>query len=444
MRKPLKVLAVGGLAVAMVAIGGLGLLQTIHEDPPPPPVPGVAATLQASPVIGPASLSQIIEQLQARLRSVPDDWRSSANLGLAYVQQARVSADPSFYPKAQDALEASLQIHPGGNFEAMTGMAALAAARHDFSGSLDWGERAQAVNPQNANISAVIGDALVELGRYEEGFDAFQQAVDLRPDLTTYARASYAWELQGNLDAATQIMDLASKAAGSPSDSAWTSYQLGELAWIEGDLERAETMYGRASQLDRSFVPSQAGLAKVAAARGRTDQAIALYQDVVARYPVPEYVVALGDLLASAGREAEAGEQYALVDVEAALFRANGVNVDLEIALFDADHGRPEAALAAAQAEWGRRHSIQVADALAWALHASGRDAEALDLADQALRLGTKNPLFLFHRGVIQHALGRDGEARRDLASALDLNPHFSLLWAGEAESLLAGMGGAP
>jgi len=125
-------------------------------------------------------------------------------------------------------------------------------------------------------------------------------------------------------------------------------------------------------------------------------------------------------------RPAEAARRYALVHAEERLLRAGGVNVDLEIALFDADHGVELAnGLAAARKEWTRRRSIQVADALAWELYANGRDREALRYANRALRLGTRNALFVFHRGMIERALGRLRAARRDLSVALEINPHF-------------------
>ncbi len=44
----------------------------------------------------------------ARLEAAPDDWQASAALGIAYVQQARVTSDPSTYPLAQAALRRSL------------------------------------------------------------------------------------------------------------------------------------------------------------------------------------------------------------------------------------------------------------------------------------------------------------------------------------------------
>jgi hypothetical protein len=50
---------------------------------------------------------------------------------------------------------------------------------------------------------------------------------------------------------------------------------------------------------------------------------------------------------------------------------------------------------------------VFVADALAWHLHANGRHEEALGFAHQALRLGTANASFHFHRSQIELALGQ-------------------------------------
>jgi tetratricopeptide (TPR) repeat protein len=195
--------------------------------------------------------------------------------------------------------------------------------------------------------------------------------------------------------------------------------------------------------MDSSFIPPHAGLARTEAARGHTGKAIQQYRWVVARYPLPEYVIALGDLYAVGGQEDLAAQQYGLVRVEERLFRANGVNVDLEIALFDADHRVDLAVgLAAARAEWARRQSINVADALAWELYAAGNYSEALTYSNRALRLGTRNALFFFHRGMIERALDRTGPARRDLRRAMAINPHFSILWSNTAARVLASTGG--
>jgi tetratricopeptide (TPR) repeat protein len=434
---------VGGalaLAVALFIGGGLGLFRSDGSAASAPPPAPKAETLLA-PAVG-ATLDQTIANLQIRLRELPTDWGSFASLGLAYVQQARVTADPSYYPKAQGVLQHSLAMHPQGNFAAMVGMAALAAARHDFGDALVWGQKAKAVNAYNANVYAVIGDAQVELGRYDEAFATFQKMVNTLPGVSSYARVSYARELMGDVPGAIRAMKAARTIAGTPADSAWASYQLGELFFNQGDVRRARAAYLRGTIVDPQYVPPFAGLAKVAWAQGHIHAAIAGYTDVVARYPLPEYVIALGDLSTVAGQPAQAARQYALVHVEERLFRANGVNMDLELALFGADHGDPAGSLIAARQEWGRRHSVLVADAYAWALYANGRYARAASYERTAMALGYRSALFAFHAGMIQLKLGDRDKARAFLGRALAINPHFSILWAPVAKATFAKLGG--
>jgi tetratricopeptide (TPR) repeat protein len=388
-------------------------------------------------------LAHTIAGLQQRLNQVPDDWRAFASLGLAYVQQARVTADPSYYPKAQGVLRRSLELQPQDNEEALVGMAALAAARHDFAAALRFGLRARKVNRYDANVYGVIGDAQVELGRYDDAFATFQTMVDTKPGLSSYARVSYARELQGDVSGAIVSMEAARQVAGTGADVAWSSYQLGELYFNSGRIARAEREYRRGVQADPDYVPNEVGIAKAAWARGDLTAAVEGYADAVRRFPSPEYVAALGDLYTSTGDREMARRQYELVRAEADLFAANGVNTDLEVALFDADHGDPRAALHAARAEWRRRTSVQVADALGWALHVNGRDHEAAPYARRALALGTRNALFMYHAGMIQLGLGHNGRAGALLRTALDVNPSFSIMHAPIARRAVASLRGA-
>ncbi|MGZ5299907.1 MAG: tetratricopeptide repeat protein [Actinomycetota bacterium] len=440
-----RVARIGGAAVLAVALlvgGGIGPFRSSDDGAKAQtPAAATASTLLAPAITG--SLDQIIENLQSRLRVLPTDWQAFASLGLAYVQQARVTADPSYYPKAQGVLRRSLSLERQDNFAAMVGMAALAGARHDFAGALRWGERAKAIDPYNGNVYGVIGDAQVELGRYRDAFATFQQMVDTRPDVASYARVSYARELMGDVPGAIRAMKAARDIAGTPADSAWASYQLGELSFNRGNLEQARVAYARGIRTDPDYVPTFAGLAKVAWARGHLQEAIAGYTEVVSRYPAPEYVIALGDLYAAAGRADQAERQYSLVHAEEQLFRSNGVNIDLELALFDAAHGDPAGALAAARDEWAKRQSVHVADAYAWALFAGGRYAEASVYARKAMALGYRNALFAFHAGMIQLRLGNEAAARRLLAEAVGINPHFSIQYSPVARATLAKLGGA-
>jgi Flp pilus assembly protein TadD len=114
------------------------------------------------------------------------------------------------------------------------------------------------------------------------------------------------------------------------------------------------------------------------------------------------------------------------------------VRTDLETAIFDLDHGRdfPDA-LARARRAYVERKSIEGDDVLAWALYRNGRCAEAKRHSARALRLGTRDALKLFHRGMIERCLGRDDVGRSYLRRALETNPHFSLLYVPVAERAL-------
>lgn len=440
-RRGARVAAVVAIAAVLFLAAGIGLFRGSGDSEQPASSvvdPGVLA----GPVVGSRSLSSLIAQLQERVRSEPGDWRSLASLGAAYVQQARITADPSYYPKAQGVLDESLRIHESGNFEALVGRGSLAAARHDFTEALRDGTRAARINPYNGDVYGVIGDAQVELGRYRQAFATFQTMVDTKPNIASYARVSYARELQGDVPGAVEAMKQALQAAGTSADAAWASYQLGELAFNAGEIGEAAGLYRRATELDPAYVPPLAGLAKIAWARGRADEAIEGYERVTSIYPAPEYVIALGDLYRSAGRMRLAREQADLVRAEEKLFEANGVNVDLDMSLYDADHGDPAAALTAAREEWGRRHSIHVADALAWSLYAGGEYREAQTYSREALKLGTRNALFFFHAGMIRLKLGDRAEARSLLQTAIDINPSFSIRWSGIARETLDDLGG--
>lgn len=431
MRRLLNAVLVVVLAGALT-VAALVLLGGARSAPEPQAAaPVAAAGIERAPG---GSMPAIIARLQDHLRERPRDAGGWASLGLAYVEQARLSADPSYYGKAAGVLDRSLRIQPGDNEPALTGRAALAAARHDFAGALRLADAALAVNGYAARALAVRVDALVELGRLDDAWGAVRQADARRPGIPIFTRYAYVLELRGEGAKADRVLSLAAES-GTGADLAYVQTQRGELAWNQGRPRTAGRRFAEALRADPSYLPAMDGQAKVRAARGDVASAIALRQTLVARAPLPGYAAALGELYATRGREERAREQYAIVAAWGRLARANGVATDLETALFEADHGNAAAALRSARAEWRRRHTPVVADALAWALHANGESAEALPYAQQATR--HPSALASYHRGMIEKSLGRRADARRSLAAALAANPHFSPLHAPRAEAAL-------
>ena len=380
----------------------------------------------------------LVSELQLRLRANPRDARGYALLGLAYQQRARETGDPTYYPRSGRALRRALQLAPD-DAVATGGLGSLALSRHRFREALTLGQQALRLAPGTARTYGVTGDALVELGRYEEAFRAFDTMAQLKPSLAAYARVSYARELLGRPQDAIAAMRLAVEAAANqPEATAWARVQLGKLYWSIGRLGPAAQQYRAALAAFPRYAYAFDALAQAKAARGQLRAATALETRAVDAIPLPQFVALLGDLYRSQGQRALARRQYALIGVIQRLLVANGVNTDLETALFEVDHGvRLSHALTLARQARAERPSIDGDDVLAWALARNGRCGEALGYSQRALRLGTLDALKLFHRGMIERCLRNRAAGDAFLRRALELNPHFSVLWSPVARKAL-------
>jgi tetratricopeptide (TPR) repeat protein len=376
-------------------------------------------------------------ELERAVRTDPTDAESLVLLGFAYQQRWRETADASNLPRSEAALRRALRIHPRDAL-AVTGLGSLALIRHDFRSALTLGRSAQRLAPASARGYGVVGDALIELGRYEEAFRAFERMVALRPSVASYARIAYARELLGDLRGARQAMQLAADAAsGQAEPAAWANVELAKLALRAGEIKRAEAYLRTATALLPGYVYASEQLARVAAARDDLRGAIRSARAAAEAVPLPQFVSLLADLYDRAGNRRAAREQVATVRAIERILTANGVRTDVESAVFDADHHVAAATVVArARAARAARPSILGDDALAWALARTGRCDEARPWSERSLRLGTRDALLFFHRAEIERCAGDLEAARVWARKALALDPAFSVRWAPVARRL--------
>ncbi len=415
------------VAIAVLLVGtGLAVVTLTGVLPGRGDAEPAAASM--IPQVGRQSLNAVIYAAQDKLRRLPDDSVTWARLGAAYVEQSRITADPSFYAKAQGALERSLRVVPVDNVPAMIGLGQLANARHDFAAGQRWGEQAKARAPWTAEAYGVLADSLTQLGDADGATAAVQSMLDVHPGIASFTRASYDLELHGQVEDARSALERALGVSASPDDVAFCRYYLGELAFNAGQLTEASSQYEQGLLAVPGNIPLLQGRAKVATATGKIEDALAGYAQITSRMPLPQYLLEYGELLESAGRESQARGQYDVLAAQQQLYAAQGSVDDLAASQLAADHGDPAEALRRAQQEWARRQSVFSSDVLAWALHVNDRDREALTYADKAAALGWRNATFAYHRGMILKSLGRAADARAALSQALAINPYFSPL----------------
>jgi tetratricopeptide (TPR) repeat protein len=447
-------LVVGSL-VGCLVLGG-GVLVCLPGEGPaergaPAPAPGARAgsAVRAGVAAALSDLAALVEERERAVRERPEDARSWAVLGTAYVEQGRRTAGVAeLYPKAERALRASLKARPRGNADALGGLAALANARRDFPAALRWGEAARKAAPKRWTTYPQLIDAYTGMGDYRKALRALDTLTSLHSGPAVRGRAAGVyWDRGRREDAQAALADAAVGAVSPAEQAAWLE-RAGQLAFERGEREDALRHFQEAVRLDPDQRAAQAGQGRALAALGRTTEALSAYRVALERQPLPQYALELGELYESLGLARAARVQYDRLRRLVRQESAGGVDGALTLGRFEADHGDPASAVRRLRAEWRRQPGVAVADALGWALHRAGDDEAALGFAsiatDRVHGGAVYSAPYVHHLAVIERALGKDGPARRHLQEALRINPYFSPLFAPAARASLAGLGEEP
>jgi len=385
--------------------------------------------------------------LENRVKEDPDDLVALNKLANYYLQLYRETYDVAYLQLALHSARSSLGVL--GADQNLSGLLALAQAEyatHDFASARDHAKELTEYQPQKSYGYQVLGDALLELGEYEQAAEVYRRMEELdRGSVATETRLAHLAMLRGDTALARRRYANAVAAAKSalvPSAEtiAWCYWQSGETDFQAGDYGSAERHYGDALKAYPDYVRALASLGRVRAAAGDREGAIAQYEHAVRIVPDPQFIAALGDLYKLTGRGEDAARQYALVEKIGHLNQLNGALYSRQLALFYSDHEiKLDEAYAGAAREYFVRRDVYGADALAWAALKVGKVAEAQTAIKEALRLGTRDARLYYHAGMIERAAGNPNGARDYLRRALTLNPQFDGMQAQIARKALEG-----
>jgi tetratricopeptide (TPR) repeat protein len=443
--------AIGILAAA--ALIALASYATTTVRPSAAPLPGrevgsagvqqvgIPGDAGGQPAIG--SVQQIdhsISAWTANLAANPKDFLSATNLSVLYHARGRLTADLADQQRALDAATAALSIEPK-HAPARELIAVIQFTLHDFAGALASAQALYADDPSQLGALATIADAELEMGRGSDARGTYDRLKNLSSGPGVEIRLARLAYVTGDLAGAVAHARSARDAAtSSDTDTGFYEYALAEYARLTGDATTARAGYNAALAAGPGDLGALVGLARVDAASGDVDAAIAGLERATAIAPQPESLWLLGDLLAAKGDSKGADDQYATVRLTGTLSRLAGTVYDRQLTAFELDHaGATQDTLAAARASLADRPDFAGHDLVAWALHRLGRDDEATIESEAARATGIVDARVLFHAGAI--AVGRGdrvaGEAL--LRQALALGPALDPADRAEAESLLPG-----
>ncbi len=399
-----------------------------------------------------ATTEQTIRFLEKRIQRDPEDFIAHNKLASYYLQRVRETGDLAYLNLASHAARTSLATLPAEqNTGGLTALAQVEFTSHEFASSRDHAKRLAELEPEKSYPQQILGDALLELGEYDEAREAFRKMERMGgfqglARVATEQRIARLAVLHGDTVAALNHMQNATALAlAMPvphrETVAWCRWQLGELAFFSGDYAAAEQHDRDALTTFPDYYRALASLGRVRAARGDVTGGIEQYERAIRLLPDPAFVAALGDLYEIAGRHKEAAAQYALFEAIARLSEASGNLYNRQQALFHADHDiKPQAAYANAAKEYSVRKDIYGADAAAWTALKAGKLPEAQAAIKDALRLGTQDAKLFYHAGMIARAVGDRASANGDLKRALALNPQFDPIQASAARETLASL----
>jgi tetratricopeptide (TPR) repeat protein len=295
------------------------------------------------------------------------------------------------------------------------------------------------IAPQSSFGFVQLGNLKFAQKQFEDAGRAYQAALDRNPNSKDALRGLMnTYVAQKRVDQA--IATANAQIAKVPNDGAFYDL-LGTVLFVnKKDLTGAEAAFAKSVELDKKNSGAELELARVQAAKGSTDQAIATCRRGLENNPnEPGFDILLGDLYQSRRDWNNAIEAYqkaltlkpenplASNDLAAVMLQFGG-NLDVALSL-------------AQTARRGLPDSPGVADTLGWIYYQKGAYRLAVDSLREAMKLAQTsnspdNPRIHYRLGMAYAKSGQPALARQQLEKMLKMNPDASD--ASEAKKQLA------
>lgn len=363
-----------------------------------------------------------------------------AQLAGLHLQRARESGSDGDYQMAEGYARRSLALRVNRNGKTYLTLATALVASHRFAEAEQVAREAVEQEPDVPEYAAALAEIRMELGDYAGArilFDSlyrFQSKLSIAPRLSRWA------ELDGRPEAAYRILRKAASSAADRRDLpreqvAWFHYRLGDFETRHGRLYRARKEYETGLTVAPDDHRILTALAKLALMEDRPRRAIEYAERALSTRVDPATLAIMAESHVALGDTAAAEENISALEMAV---RGQPGEYHRAWNLFLLDHGRDAGTVhTRAVEELKSRRDIYGYDVLAWSLYHLGRFDDAALSMTSALKLGTRDPLLLYHAGMIQNARGDRDSARQFLEAALAINDRFDARHADVARTTL-------
>jgi tetratricopeptide (TPR) repeat protein len=395
-------------------------------------------------VAGDAGSATALEEAVEKAKLCPERAERWIAVGEALAQLQRDQPRVNWTDHAQISYEQALRLQPQ-SVQALNGLAWVFGQRHEFPKSIECAERALTFDPQSPEALGILGDAALELGRYDEALDHYQKMMDVRPDLSSWSRGAYALWVTGDKGKALWLMERALKAGAPFSENTdWCRAKLATMLFHDGAMLPAEQLLQPRVQAGCTHPQILLIAGRVAVAQAKFTEATGYFQSMLTSGPQHDALVALGEIQQHKGHLEAAEALYLQVEALHAQNVAAGVHDHTAMARFYADHERqlPDALRLAEEHQTTR--NVLEADVLAWVYHKAGEPKKAISSMKLALSQHTPDAELHFHAGMIAAKAGDATAGRKHLQTALSMNPRFSLLLSPVAQQMLDTLSAGP
>ena len=117
-----------------------------------------------------------------------------------------------------------------GNYSALRLRLEVAMNYHRFLRVIDYAEQLLERNPSDAGVTGLMGDAVMEMGRYDEAGRIYKRMTDLGGNLFSYNRYAYYLFVTGKTaEALAWMMQAVDSGSSQPENEAWCLVELGDL-----------------------------------------------------------------------------------------------------------------------------------------------------------------------------------------------------------------------